>query len=59
VDAQSTNDAIDGSEWKYESWNDFFGIIMNEFNTATEHWNKNCRNELNVKLSNEVLALLL
>jgi hypothetical protein len=33
-------------EWKPENWKEFFILIRNNYNSATEQWNDECRAEL-------------
>ncbi len=37
-------------QWKLEAWQDFFAVIRNKIDTATEQWNQDCREELVAKL---------
>lgn len=38
-------------EWKIENWKEFFNLVKENFDTATEQWNEDCREELYAKLS--------
>ena len=43
------------TEWKPESWKELFVLAQNNYRTATEQWNEDCRQELNVKLKQTAL----
>jgi hypothetical protein len=42
-------------EWKADDWKDFFRVLQNDYMTATEQWNEECREELRTKLKNTAL----
>ncbi len=37
-------------DWKPEAWKDFFDVLNINYNTGTEQWNQDCREELIAKL---------
>ena len=38
-------------EWKIENWREFLNLVRENFDTATEQWNEDCREELYAKFS--------
>ena len=45
-------------EWRPENWKELFGFTQNNYCTATDQWNNECRIELNEKLKKTVLDYL-
>lgn len=45
-------------EWKPENWKDFFVLIQNNYNTATEQWCEESRMELTTKLKSAAIDYL-
>ena len=43
------------SEWKPESWKELFVLLQNNYRTAVEQWNDECRTELKEKLKETAL----
>ena len=38
------------TEWEPGHWKEFFALVQNNYNTTTEQWNEECREELIAKL---------
>ena len=45
-------------EWKPEDWREFFVLTQNNYQTATEQWYGECRQELKEKLKNTAIEYL-
>ncbi len=45
-------------EWEPAHWKEFFSLVQNNFNTTTEQWNEECREELIAKLRSATIAYL-
>ncbi len=46
------------TDWKPESWKELFMLAQNNYRTATDQWNEECRQELDVKLRKTALDYL-
>eukprot|EP00826_Nyctotherus_ovalis_P013426 TRINITY_DN13628_c0_g1_i1.p1 TRINITY_DN13628_c0_g1~~TRINITY_DN13628_c0_g1_i1.p1 ORF type:complete len:147 (-),score=42.58 TRINITY_DN13628_c0_g1_i1:258-698(-) len=42
-------------EWKADDWKEFFRVLQNDYMTATEQWNEECRTELKTILKQTAL----
>lgn len=45
-------------EWRPEDWREFFILMQNNYQTATEQWYEECRQELKEKLKNTAIEYL-
>ena len=46
------------TDWKPEHWKEFFVLIQSNYNTSTEQWDEECREELIAKLRISALGYL-
>ncbi len=45
-------------EWKPENWKELFVLLQSNYHTATDQWNDECRQELDLKLKQTALDYL-